>query len=436
MHKSSLGYSLLFTNAIGNTVAGVLPPVIAVLVTKTLSLQALATLLIASALVRFILTPLLAPFVERHNPLALSLRCEYLLLGLCSWMAWQLFANHISMVDWLLYFVGSAVIQSALAPAYSKISVRLVPNEDMTVFSAWEGAVFYIARLGGPIIAGVCLLLWPATTVLIAVLLLPAVFGMFVYAILNKKAGHLFDTSMKMPRQKSLTARELFSMWTQEISDGFSIRWRIRTERFLAVQVFLELLVIIPTFGIVLPSILTSRNLDASWLGWMEAGCGAGLVLGSLAAPKVIDIVSPWRACIGSAFLLSVFVFLCGFFETQGDMPGLTLALFLANFSLGVRMQSGAAQRRVAIPDAMRARFASIHIALNSAAAQLGIGMAALWLVYASPGWWFALSAAILFGLAVLLTRIPGYRALIDQEVSSAQGYYERMYPSVCAPAA
>lgn len=431
MKNSSLGYSLLFTNAIGNTVAGVLPPVIAVLVTNTLSLQALASLLIASAFVRFVLTPVLAPFVERQNPIELSLHCEYLHFGLCSWTVWQLFTNRISMGDWLLYFIGSAVIQSALAPAYSKISIRLVPNEEMTVFSAWEGAVFYIARLGGPIIAGLCLLLWPANTVLIAALWLPTIFALFVYAVLHRKTRHLFDGATCATRGQRLMTQTLFSMWAKDISEGFLIRWRIPTERFLTVQVFFELLVIIPSFGIVLASILISQNLDASWLGWMEAGCGAGLVLGSLAAPKVIDLLSPWRACIGSAFLLSVFVFLCGVFQTQENIYALTVALFLANFFLGIRMQSGAAQRRVAIPDAMRARFASIHIALNSAAAQLGIGSAALWLVYASPGWWFTMSGTVLFVLAILLTRIPGYRALIDQEVASAQGYYERTYTAV-----
>jgi len=326
------------------------------------------------------------------------------------------------------------VIQSALGPAYSKISVRLVTSESMTVFSAWEGAVFYVARLGGPIIAGLCLLLWPASTVVISALLLPAVFAAGVYTALSKKVGHLFRASEVTAVNPNGTVREKFSVWGRDIAGGFLMRWKIPIERFLTVQVFLELVVIIPTFGIVLPSILGSQKLAASWLGWLEASCGAGLVFGSLAAPKIISHLKPWLACVVSAFLLSAFVLVCGLFEAYGNTYGLTGALFFANLALGVRMQAGAAQRRVAIPDALRARFASIHIALNSVAAQLGIAAAAVLLAYESPAVWFFMSSVVLLGLALLLARIPGYRELIDQDVSSAQGYYERMYPAVCLP--
>lgn len=423
-------FGLLSTNALGNIVSGILPPLIAIWIGNVMSLQSLASLMVASAVIGFFFTPILAPFVEACHPLKLCVRIEAICLILCIWIAFRLHQHAIEYSDWMLYFVCTSIAQSMLAPAYYKISAKIVSADDMVAFNSWESAVFYVARMGGPIIAGFAMLVWQVENILTFTLLFPSVYAAIAFFYLNKQHGHLFLTSEIKPRS-GLDAKARYNAWWTDIKEGFVIRWKIPTERFLALQVFLELLVIIPTFGIVLPAVVLALRLESSWLGWFEAACGAGLVLGSLCAPKFLRVFKPWSLGLLAAGLLSVGVLACGIFVYLPQPPFLAIALVMANFCLALRIQAGAAQRRVAIPPHLRVRFASIHMAINTAAAQIGIASAALFLADYSPDVWLMLCSVVLLALAAMLPFIPGYKILINQSVAEAEGHYSRTYSFV-----
>jgi len=426
-------YAFLCVHGFARAAVGSLPPLIAVLITQTLSLQALATCLVASSVVQLLLTPLLAPTVDRTNPLSLLLKCEMVLALLSVTMAWQLSVGQVELTYWVLFFVGNAVLQAVEGTAYPKISLRLVAHEKLTGFIGWESMVMYSARFAGPIIAGLCLLTWTADRALIGVLILPPLLAVPLYAWMNWRLAHLFNTDDGRPAVLHTSIKGRFETWVKDVFGGFKMRWAIETERYLSIQVCLELALVIPTFGILLPRVLMELKWDNSWLGWLEAGSGAGLMLGSVLAPKLIRQVGQWRICIGSAFLLALAVGICGIFVMQAKPFLLTSSLFLANFFLALRIQAGSAQRRVAVPDRLRAQFVGAHMTLNALAAQVGVVAAVTWLSHFSAASWFGLSAAAMLLLAFSLMALPGYRALVSMEVSKAVGFYERQYPSVFA---
>ncbi|WP_338846090.1 MFS transporter [Massilia sp. W12] len=426
-------YLFLAAHGIAGLASAILPVLIALMVTQSLSLQALASCMVISAGVRLLLTPLLAPIVDQSNPLRLLFFCNLAFAALSLGAAWFVGESAMGITHWGAYFIISAMIQAFEGSAYPKISVQLVEHKRLEEFTGWEYAVLYSARLGGPVIAGLCLLAWSPQQSLLLTLLLPPFLCLPLYALLLLRLGERFKRKPESGPAKQDRMSEKVRAWGRDVMGGFRLRWAVRTERYLSIQIFLELLLIIPSFGILLPSVLQERRWSNSWLAWLEAGSGAGLVLGSVLAPKLMRYCGQWRVSLTAAFLLALAVACCALFIVQNLPLALVFALFCANFMLALRIQGGAAQRRVAVPDRMRAQFAGAHITLNALAAQIGISVAALWVAHFAIATWFWFCASALFLLACSMIFIPGYRHLVQMEVAQAAGFYERQYPSVFA---
>lgn len=421
-------YLFLTVNGASRVVAGALTPLLALLVTQSFSIDTLAACVIAAAVTRLCLTPLLGPLVDRINPLALLLRTEVAFAVLSLGTAGWLLVGSVSAAQWVVFFIANAVVQSIQGPAFSKVVVGIVSRDEITRFTARETAVFSFARLWGPVLSGVFLLVWPAERALLLVLLAPSLLTLPVYWVMRRRLDASFGVDATS-RQPTGSLQGHVNAWLREVIAGFRFRWSIATERYLGLQVFLELAVIVPTFGILLPYIVTQRQWSNSWLGWLEASSGAGLVIGSILAPRAMDTVGKWPLCIGSALTLGLGVLACGAFLGADNALGLGGALFVANLSLAFRMQAGAAQRRLAIPDGLRARVAGVHLTLNALAAQLGVAAATVWLASFSPAAWFALSGALLLLLAVTMPLVPGFRELVSMDIGNAAGFYERKFP-------
>jgi MFS family permease len=425
-------YVFLTVSGIGRLVAGALTPLLALLVTQSFSIDTLATCVIAAAVVRLCLTPLLGPLVDRTNPLSLLLRTEFALALLSAATAAWLLLGPVSATQWVLFFIANAVIQSIQGPAFPKVVMGIVAREELTSFTARETAIFSFARFGGPVLTGLFLLVWPTERALLFVLMAPSLVTLPVYWMMRRRLGMSFTVKAQAGGEGNTIGR-MFGNWLHEVAAGFRFRWSIVTERYLGLQVFLELAVIVPTFGILLPYIVTDRKWSNSWLGWLEAASGAGLVIGSILAPRAMNVVGKWPLCIGSAFALAAGVFACAACVAFNNAYGLGGALFIANLALAFRMQAGAAQRRVAIPDRLRARVAGVHLTLNALAAQIGVAAAAAWLVSFSPSAWFVLSGVLLLLLALTMPLVPGFRELVSLDMAGATGFYERRFPSAFA---
>lgn len=426
-------YAFLGVTAASRLVAGALAPLLALLVTQSFTVETLASCIVAAAAVRLCLIPVLGPLLDRWNPLIVLFRCEIALAALTLVTALALLHGPLASGFWIAFFVLSAVIQSFEGPAFPKVVLKIVAGKELTVFTSWETAMASFARFAGPALAGLFLLFWPTEKALLIVLVTPSLLTLPIYAFMRRRFGGLFPSAAKaIGEAKTLQAHAW--NWVDGIGSGFRFRWAIATERYLGMQVFLELSVIVPTFGILLPYLVAERHWEASWLGWFEAASGAGLVAGSLLAPKAMSLVGRWPLGVGSTYATAAGVFLCGVSIHFDNRAGLSAALFCANAALGLRMQTGAAQRRLAIPDRFRARAVSVHLTLNALAAQIGVAAAAVWLTRYSPESWCVLSGVLLSLLAITLPLVPGYRKLVGMEVDDAKDFYEREFPGAFAP--
>ncbi len=424
-------YSFLVVNGIRGLASSAMPPLIALLVTQSISMESLALCLLTSAALRFALTPIVAPLVDNSNPLKIIFFCEFSSAIFSAILAFTLWTNTINLVFWISYFALTAVAQAFEGTAIPKISVKLVSNNELNSFIGLESAVMYSTRMIGPIMGGISLLIWKPDEALMAILTLPALIAVPLSYFLLLTVGSKFQTSA-IENSKSITETSAeFSDWLKNVSNGFRMRWSIATERFVALQVFLELLFVIPTFGIVLPRIIIENQWANSWLGWLEASSGAGLVAGALLAPRLLRIINAWVLCVSSAIFLSIFVCISGLFISYNNGYGLAALLFLANFSLSLRIQAGASQRRVAVPEFVRAQFAGSNITLNAFATQVGVVCATAWVIHYDSATWFYLSSACLFILSLTIMLVPGLRKLMELNVSDAVDFYLYTYPDV-----
>jgi len=423
-------YIFLGITGVGRIASSALPPLIALLVTQSLSIKALASCLVVSAFLRFLLTPLLAPLVDRSNALRLLFICEILSAFASAFTAMLLWLDQISFFYWMLYFSASAVIQSVEATSSPKVTLKLVRHDQMTKYIGWESMVIYGSRFVGPMIGGLSLLIWPVNVALMLTLILPVLLAVPLSYFLYARFGSMFENNENPTQAQASIYKDKFQNWRNDVLSGFYMRWAISTERFLALQIFLELAFIIPTFGILLPRVVLDNHWANSWLGWLEASSGAGLVLGGVLAPNAMKWFGQWSVCIGSAIAVGLAVALCAVFVALGNTMGLAVCLFVGNLTLAMRIQAGAAQRRVAVPERVMAQFVGAHVTLNTLAAQLGVIGAAAWVSYYSATTWFLFSATVLTLLGFSLMLIPGYKALVSMDVAQAANFYEKRYPN------
>jgi len=344
-------YLFLWVNGISRLVSGALTPLLALLVTQAFAIDTLATCVIAAAAVRLCLTPLLGPLIDRVNAFSLLWRCEIALALVSLAAAAWLWFNQMGAIHWMLFFIASAIVQSIEGPAFPKLVMGLVAREELTRFTARETAIFGFARFAGPVVTGLALLVWPTDRAVMVALLAPSMVSLPVYWLIQRRGLSMpaTATSERLGKQHS-SIGGLFSNWTHEVIAGFRFRWSIVTERYLGLQVFLELAVIVPTFGILLPFIVTERKWGNSWLGWLEAASGAGLVIGSVLAPRAMQAIGRWRLCIGSALTLAAGVFACAACLYWDNAYGLAAALLVAKLALAFRIPAGAAQIEFPLP--------------------------------------------------------------------------------------
>lgn len=421
---------LLLINGAKGLSTSAIPPLLALLLTQTFSMEHFAICLMLNAGLRFFLTPVLSPSVDKINPAKIVIFSELINSIASLFISYKLWIQSISFEYWIMFFSINAIIHSFETTAAIKISTRLVEKKLLIKFISLESSILYSSRMVGPIVSGLALLFTSPSNALTFMLCAPSVITIPLSLYIYIKTKNTFDNEIIKYNFEIKNIYKFIQNWKNEVTNGFLMRWAIPVERYLAIQVFFELIFIIPTFGILLPKLVTYAHWDNSWLGWIEASSGVGLVLGALLAPKFIKIIGNWKLCIGSALNLSICVAFCGFFVENDNKIGLSIALFLANFLLAIRIQAGGAQRRMAIPERVRAQFAGVHITLNTLATQIGIASATIWVNFFNCESWFYFSATVLFMLALTILYIPKFKELISLEIIDAEGFYEKKYPT------
>lgn len=416
-------WNLLFALGFSEILQGSLVPIMAIHIGKTFDLEWLAIMLMAGAMTRFLATPLLAPKVEHLNPIWGIRRIQHfeLLAGLC--MSACMLAEWQTPLHWVLFSVVYAAPQSIYMGFFSKAASVHLGQGQLTDHVAREAALMNMSRLGGPVLGGGLMLFLDATSVLLGVLsaglLMNFALGKFLLPlqpIHGTRSASFAGDQRPAGRQA----------WWHQMSSGFVGRWQIPLERHLSIMVFLELLLIIPSFGLMLPYLVLTRGLPSHYLGWLELASGLGMVGGALLAPRLLKRLTPLRAVTLSMLIVASGLGLLALLFDQASLMPLCLLLLGIMSGMAVRIQAGAAQRRLAIPERFRMRFAAVHATLNTLAAQLGL----LFFGFVAQNWglqvWLFMCAGFFTLIPLWIFQLKDYVTLLGLSEDQARDHYEK----------
>ena len=290
----------------------------------------------------------------------------------------------------VLGFVGAAgtVAFSVAAPA---LVPALVPREALAAANGRLELARSVAFAAGPALAG-ALVAWAGAS---SAFVLAAVLSMSAVSLLWR----LPDPARAAvpPRHPGL-----------EIKDGARLVWQhdlLRPILLTAVAWNIAWFVLQAAY---VPYAMHSLGLDASAVGLTLACYGAGMVVGALAAPRVLA-----RLSFGHAVLLGPIVSVAAAAVMVATLlwPGGTLAavsFFLFGVGPIIWTISSTTLRQTVTPSAMLGRVTAIFLAVNTGARPLGAALGALvgasmgaqaCLVLALLG--FIVQALVIFGSAV-----------------------------------
>ena len=150
------------------------------------------------------------------------------------------------------------------------------------------------------------------------------------------------------------------------------------------------------------------------------------MVGGALLAPRVLKRLPPLRAVTLSMLVVASGFGLFAWLFDQAPLIPLCLLLLGIMSGMAVRIQAGAAQRRLAIPERFRMRFAAVHATLNTLAAQLGL----LFFGAVTQHWglhvWLYLCAGFFMLVPVWIIKLKDYVALLALSEEQARDHYEK----------
>lgn len=415
------------SHAVASLIHGVLPAILPMCLLDAMPAGRYAALLVVGGLVQVAAVPLLSPASDRFGPARVVLFGEMCFAALLA-VALTLVARGSSdFLAWSLYFGASGAITGLLIPAQGVMVQHLTDTRTLERALSWESVAQTVGRLTGPVAAATALALATPVKALgwvFALWLFTWAVHVVVLLRLAKEAS-----SEPTPLLAFGSYRDSIDRWLADIRAGARVRWRLKTERWLVIQASAELLFIVPAFGFCLALAIHHSNWPISSLGWTQASCGAGLVLANAFGEQVCRRVDRWWLSQLSGYGVGLGLMMMSFALTAQSLVLLAFAAFFANLCLGIRIFCGRAQRRVALPRAWLARFAAIHVVLNTLAAQTGIALGALADGKMELTTWYALAGLIILPLTWSTRWIPGWRALLSCSPDQAQGRYEREWP-------
>ena len=316
------------------------------------SVQSLPFLLLAIPL------GLLADRSSRRTLMVVAeiLRALALLLLVVALLAGQLSIGLLAGVGFL-----AAVGTVAFSVAAPSLVPALVPSDALTRANGRLELARSLAFAGGPALAG-ALIGWTGATsafVLSAMLSLVAVF--FLWQIAEPA--------------RAVTVRRHPLL---ELREGASMVWRHALLRAMALtSVFWNLGWFMLQASYV-PYAVRVLGMSASGVGVSLALYGIGMVMGALAAPRIVRLLSAGQAIVlGPAFsLVAALVMAATLLVPQGPLAGLSFWLF--GFGPIIWVITSTTLRQTVTPQRMMGRVGSINMVVSSGARPLGAALGGL----------------------------------------------------------
>ena len=297
----------------------------------------------------------------------------------------------------LLGFIGAAgtVGFSVAAPA---MVPALVPREQLAAANGRLELARSVAFAAGPALAG-ALVAWAGAS------------AAFVVAVMLSMAAVALLLRLPELARAPAIARH---PWT-EIREGARVVWThdlLRPIMLTAVVWNIAWFVLQAAY---VPYAIRALGLDASQVGMTLAAYGVGMVIGALAAPRVLRalpfgqavMLGPAVSVLAMAAMVATLVF------PSGGLAG--ASYFLFGVGPIIWTISSTTLRQTVTPDAMLGRVTAIFLAANTGARPIGAALggwvgaqygeaACLWLALAG----FVVQALIIFGSTVrTLRRLP-----------------------------
>ena len=316
------------------------------------SVQSLPFLLLAIPL------GLLADRSSRRMLMAVSemLRALALLLLVAALLADQLSIGLLAGVGFL-----AAVGTVAFSVAAPSLVPALVPSEALTRANGRLELARSLAFAGGPALAG-ALIGWTGAT------------SAFVLSAMMSVAAVFFLWQIAEPVRAVAVRRHPLL----ELREGAALVWRHRLLRPIALtSVFWNLGWFMLQASYV-PYAIRVLGLSASGVGLSLALYGVGMVMGALAAPRIVGWLSAGYAIVlGPAFsLVAALVMAATLLVPQGLLAALSFWLF--GFGPIIWVITSTTLRQTVTPLRMLGRVGSINMVVSSGARPLGAAMGGL----------------------------------------------------------
>ena len=307
--------------------------------------------------------------VERRKIMLLS---QYLQMSFAFILAALIFSGNVKVwhIFLLSFLTGSA--QSFSGPAYISLLPLLVKREDVSNAIAMNSMQFNLARVIGPIFAGIALAAWGAAVCF-------AVNGLSFLAVI---------ASLLMIRAPQVRTQEEQGGLFEEMRAGFRFVFRRRTLMVLTFLAFAGTFLGMPIVTF-LPVVATSIfGLGAKGYAWMMTTYGLGSVTGA-----VLIAATAHAARKGRVALMLQLAFACllvGFALSRSLPLSLAIAFFAGACIVGViALYSSLVQ--LSTTDAMRGRVMSIFMLAFRGGMPLGNLIAG----YVAQRWSISIALAI-----------------------------------------
>lgn len=363
---------------------------------STGSIGALSLVLLCQAVPRGLLLLLGGAVVDRYSPRTVMIVAHLVRAVALGLLAGAAASGSIPL--WQLCAVA-AVMGTAAAfftPAGESILPTLVERPDLGRANAIQGVLEQLSYIVGPILGGV---------------LVAAAGESTVFALNGLTFLIAAGTAAVAPRARAVRESPSAAMMFGQIRDGLSHAWSSREIRLVLIIVSAATLSYSGVFAVGLPALAASLG-DATSLGLMVSGWGAGQLVGAVAA-SVTGLPRRWGLLIIGMTLVEGLMFMAlGVVPSAWAAAGL---LFLVG--IGVSYSSDVALPtfvQTQTPPELLGRVSSVIGLPRVVFEPVSIALLGLVLSQSVP-WGFAVAALPVLLAGIVLARDPRARQLSTQ---------------------
>jgi len=321
---------------------------------------------------------------------------------------------------WLaLCMIVSGIVVGLRDPLQSSIIPELAPPAEITRAFQSKTMLWSIALVMGPGLAG---LLLSNTSI-------TSIFFLSVFLVLIASA--LVPTGASSRASRSPVQEQSSTAWPRGfdiLTSGFSVVYRVRMERYLAIFSMAINFFLAPFFVLVVPFYVREAAGLAPWYaGLLDASFGVGILLGSRGVPETLKPKAPRDLQIKIGFfLLGINLLALG---TGVNVWWLPLFFLLGGIGLVWINVNAAVVRSLATPLAYRNRLIATVAFISQCASPIGNlivgGGVELYGAYITT----TIAGSTLVLLVVLLNFVPDLSRIMRMPDAELPDVYRKIYP-------